>query len=152
MKKLLLMLLTIFSSSLSAKTIIILRHADRLEEIDDLSVAGYQRAERLKSMFVAQKINLLFSTNYIRTTKTIAPLAQAQQLETKLYESSSRVVEKIKASTAETIIIVGHSNTVPEIVKGLTGVDVPAIADDEFDNMFVVSMLGDKNSILKLKW
>jgi len=36
------------------------------------------------------------------------------------------------------VLVVGHSNTVPEIVKALSGITVPAITDAEYDHIFVV--------------
>ena len=47
------------------------------------------------------------------------------------------LIAKIKSHPNDVVVVVGHSNTLPVILKALVGVDV-AIADNEYDNLFVV--------------
>jgi hypothetical protein len=50
------------------------------------------------------------------------------------------VVQSVHTTYAGgTIVIVGHSNTVPALVKALSGIDVGAIAHDSYDALFVVT-------------
>jgi len=49
------------------------------------------------------------------------------------------------------ILIIGHSNTIPGILKrlGVTALDISEIPDNEYDNLFVVTV---KNKKVSLKW
>ena len=49
------------------------------------------------------------------------------------------------------VLIVGHSNTVPEILKGLGIQDAIVIGDSEFDNLFVVTC-GASASLVRLRY
>ena len=50
-------------------------------------------------------------------------------------------------------LIVGHSNTVPEIVQKLSGVTVPAIGEDEYDTVYIVTVpTFGKSSVLRMKY
>ena len=57
-------------------------------------------------------------------------------------------VEKLKAATGN-VLVVGHSNSVPDIVKALGGTAAITIADDEFDNLFIVRP-GPPASVIRL--
>ena len=60
------------------------------------------------------------------------------------------LIDKVKASDGN-VLVVGHSNTVPEIIKSL-GVSEPvAIPDDQFDNLFVV-IRGARPTLLRLHY
>ena len=47
------------------------------------------------------------------------------------------------------VLVVGHSNSVPDIVKALGGTAAITIADDEFDNLFIVRP-GPPASVIRL--
>lgn len=49
-------------------------------------------------------------------------------------------VSELVASSAGSVLIVGHSNTVPELIKALGGDIVPAIDDATYDDLFVVTL------------
>jgi hypothetical protein len=51
--------------------------------------------------------------------------------------NTALLIAKIKSHPNDVVLVIGHSNTVPAILKALTGVDV-SIADNEYDNLFVV--------------
>jgi broad specificity phosphatase PhoE len=56
-------------------------------------------------------------------------------------------VETVHAKYAGgTVVFVGHSNTVPALVKAFSGVDVGEIAHDSYDRMFVVTLRPDGSS------
>ena len=69
---------------------------------------------------------------------------------TVLTSKSTRRSSRIVAATGN-VLIVGHSNTIPDVVKEL-GVTPPVtIGDDEFDNLFIVST-GTSPSVLRLHY
>jgi phosphohistidine phosphatase SixA len=145
----------LFAASASAQqTIFVVRHAERADTTpaagaamtapspsDDppLSTAGHERAARLAAMLRSANIKYIFATEFLRTRQTAAPLAQARHLETvsvpgKEPDALFGELRGLKGN----ILIVGHSNTVPDILKRLGIKEEIAIGDSEFDNLVVV--------------
>jgi broad specificity phosphatase PhoE len=145
-------------------TVVLVRHAEKeLVTIEDppLAPAGERRAERLAQIFGTAggpgRIDGIYVTNARRSQQTAAPLAARLGLRPSVLPAStssdniaSQVLREHRGGRA---LVVGHSNTVPEIVKALSGEDVPPIADDEYDNVYVISVptFGSAN-VLRLKY
>lgn len=101
-------------------TIYLVRHADRVESVDALNDLGVKRAEDLKRAMRKNNIQHIFSSDYTRTKQTAAPLAEALKLSTKIYDAGNlpALVKKIKDHHRnQNILIVGHSNTTPEMAN-----------------------------------
>jgi broad specificity phosphatase PhoE len=123
--------------------IILVRHAEAVPDAGNdpvLSEAGIARARALAAALKDAGVKAVITTQYQRTILTGRPLAEATGAE--LINLSAQTELDTAALGAKysggVIVIVGHSNTVPAIVKGLTGVDVE-IAHDSFDQMFIVT-------------
>lgn len=134
------------------QTIFVVRHAERADTVPaggaamtapstdpPLSTAGHERAARLASMLRSANIKYIFATEFLRTRQTAAPLAQARHLETVSIASKDpdALIGELRGLKGN-VMIVGHSNSVPDILKRLGVKDDIAIADTEFDNLFVV--------------
>jgi phosphohistidine phosphatase SixA len=50
------------------------------------------------------------------------------------------VAARVREHGAGTVLVVGHSNTVPAIVEALGAPAVGAIADDEYFHLFIVQI------------
>ena len=110
------------------------------------------RAAALAALLKDAKIAAIFTTEYKRTRDTAQPLAAATGVAAAAIDSkdAAGLIDKVKAS-AGNVLVVGHSNTVPDIIKAL-GVSEPvAIADDQFDNLFVV-IRGARPTLLRLHY
>jgi len=131
-------------------TIILVRHAEAVAGAGAdpvLSEAGIARANALAAALIDARVTAVMTSQYRRTVLTGTPLAAAANaplvattvrgdLETHVRD----IVQTVHAEHAGgTVVIVGHSNTIPALVKGLTGADVGAIAHDAYDNLFVVT-------------
>jgi len=104
-----------------------------------LSAAGEARARRLATMLADAGIKAVFATEYRRTRDTAVPLAAEIGLEvqTNPARDTAGLVARLRADHAgEIVLLVGHSNTVPEIIKALGGPEV-TIGELEYDNLFV---------------
>ena len=141
-------------------TVFLIRHAERADSAPgatpaadpDLSDAGRARAEFLAVALKDAGITAIYVTEFKRTQQTAAPLAKALGLTVRIVTSKSTadLVKQLKAGRGNALVV-GHSNSVPDVVKGL-GVRAPvAIGDDEFDNMFLVA-LGPTPSLLRLHY
>jgi len=143
-------LLLIAAVPVSAQqTIFVVRHAERADgggggmntpaTDPPLSAAGQERAARLAKVLRSADIRAIFTTEFIRTRQTAAPTAQALPLPAVAIPSNdpAAVIAKARAATGN-VLIVGHSNTVPDLLTRLGIRAEIAIGDTEFDNLFVV--------------
>jgi broad specificity phosphatase PhoE len=142
------------SSSFSQSTVFIVRHAEKADNSKDaeLSEAGRARAEALANMLTDSKISAIYTTEFKRTQQTAAPLAKALGLTVTSLpaEDQAALVAKLRTSTANSLVI-GHGNTIPDIIKAL-GISEPInISDGDYDNLFVV-LLGEKPCLIRLHY
>ena len=133
-----------------ATTVVVVRHAEK--STDDprdpsLSAAGEDRARALSSVLRDAGVTDIYTTQYKRTRQTAEPLAQQSGIsivERPINAANSATYardltqEILTRSAGKGVLVVGHSNTVPDIVKSLSGSAVPAMTDSEYDHIFVI--------------
>jgi broad specificity phosphatase PhoE len=122
--------------------IVLVRHAERVPSAmtDDvpLTDAGQARAQRLATMLAKAEIQAIFVTRFARTRQTAKPLADLLRL-TPIEESDTQhLIAQLRTHGDENVLVVGHSDTVPDVIKAFGGPSV-TIADDAFDDLFVLS-------------
>ena len=104
-----------------------------------LSAAGYDRAAKLAALLASAQLKYIFTTEYLRTRQTAAPLAEKLKLTPVM--SASKDPDPLVARVRQVkgnVLIVGHSNTLPDLLKKLGVKDVVNIGDNEYDNLFIV--------------
>ncbi len=133
-------------------TIIFVRHAEAAggdPRDPSLTPAGEVRAAALSKALSGAGVVAVYTSQYNRTrstggvvgkaagaTVTVVPVAGAT-----LDADASTLIERIVRDHAgKTVLVVGHSNTVPLMVKKASGVGVDAITETEFDRLFVVNI------------
>lgn len=127
-----------------ATTILVVRHAEKASATagdPPLSSAGKARARALAHVAGGAGISAIYVTQYRRTQATVAPLATKLHLtpvEHPAADTPGLVSDIQNNRRGQTVLVSGHSNTVPEIVKGLTGVTMEEIPDGQFDNLYLV--------------
>ena len=110
-----------------------------------LTEAGKQRAEALKLALKGKRIERIYSTNYVRTKATAQPLAESSGIKIDIYDPrDTGFVRRIKDMPLGNILIVGHSNTVDDLVNQLMGQktiegDLP---DSEYGDLFIIKKKG----------
>ncbi|HKV99648.1 MAG TPA: phosphoglycerate mutase family protein [Vicinamibacterales bacterium] len=142
--------LAVPAAAMAQRLVYVVRHAERADggmppagvakPDPPLSEAGKARADKLASMLAISGVTAIYVTEYVRTQQTAAPLAAALKLRPAVIPSSGTadLVARLKADHRNDIVlVVGHSNSVPEIIKALGGPPV-TIADDEYDKLFIV--------------
>lgn len=125
----------------AATTILVVRHADRAGQADSLTTAGVWRAEILAHVAGAAGVKAIYHSDTRRTRQTAEPLAKELGLTPIVYttKENDTLVERIFAEhEGETVLVVGHSNTVPTIIATAGGPKIADLPDDEFDKLFVV--------------
>jgi len=118
--------------------IYLVRHGEKLAGQDpDLSPRGLARAQHVAAILHRAGITAIFSTKTARTLQTAAPLAQQTGLTVQLYDALAplALVEQVRKLTGA-VVVVGHSNTLPELIKLFGGAPGSDIADDEFDRLY----------------
>ena len=129
----------------------LIRHAekvrsDKTDSNPDLNEKGLLRAHNWKNYFSNKNISKIYSTNYKRTLNTVKPLALENGLETLIYSASDiEYNDFIKSNIGETILIVGHSNTIPGFVNKLINDNYyDQIEDTNNSNLYIVSICKSK--------
>jgi phosphohistidine phosphatase SixA len=120
------------------------RHAEKQSDDADtpLSAKGLARADCLAQTLKDAHINAVLVTQYKRTHQTAAPtmresLAKEQQFDSK--QSDQTVSAARGAAQLGNVLIVGHSNTLPDILKAL-GAGTVTIPDSDYDLLFVLDI------------
>ncbi len=104
------------------------------------------RAQALASTLKGKGVNAVYATEFKRTQQTAKPTAQAVGVDVIIINNADRptLIERAKsAPMGSAVLIVGHSNTVPDIVRELTGEAVDGISENEFDNLYEVVFEAD---------
>lgn len=150
---LLLSSLLLVSTSFAGPTIFFVRHAEKATtggDDMDISEAGRVRAESLATLLKDAEISAIYTTEFKRTQQTAAPLAKAVHVEPAVISSKDQpaLIAKLRASSGN-VLVVGHGNTIPDLIKTL-GIGTPInIADNDYDNLFMV-LLEEKPHMLRL--
>lgn len=135
---------------LFAQNIFLVRHAERADTVGgaaptmgadpSLSDVGHRRAEALATALQDAGITAIYVTEYKRTQETAAPLAKALGLTPTVVPAKDTpgLVAQLKRAPRN-VLVVGHSNSVPDVVKALGVAAAVTIGDAEYDRLFVVT-------------
>ena len=134
-----------------ARTIYLVRHADKVSEDTDspLSDAGRVRAKCLAKTLEDAQIQQIFTSDLQRTQQTAAPLAEKLHLKPVAIPigKPDDLIEAIRSSKAKSVLVVWHDATLPKILSALGAPEIVSIAHTEYDRFFVLTLAGDgKNS------
>jgi broad specificity phosphatase PhoE len=150
----------ISTAAFAQPTVFLVRHAERadtaaggapaMDKDPSLSAEGHQRAGLLAAVLKDAGITAIYVTEFKRTHETAAPIAKALGVTvTEIYSKDmAGLLARLKPGKGR-VLVVGHSNSVPEVIKGL-GVKTPVtIGDAEYDNLFIVTPQRD---LLRLRF
>ena len=142
-------------SDTEAVIFILVRHAET--EPDGtrdapLSTTGETRAAALKALLSSQPIKGVYSTDYKRTKGTAQPLAEAKSLSVETYhpfDDKNFLNSLIEKHTGQTVLVAGHSNTIPVMVNLLIGEEkFEALDHSDYGNIFIVTATKTGNGTL----
>lgn len=135
-----------------AQTVILVRHAEKADQSADpvLSDAGEARAHALADRLSVSSIDLILTSTLQRTRLTAAPTASANSVEPQAIGLDqgttahvAEIVARVKSMPEDaTILIVGHSNTVPLIARAL-GQRASDMPDCEYDRFLTLRLEGE---------
>ena len=130
-------------------SVFVVRHAEKADPTDPdtpLSEAGEARAITLAEALKNRGVKAVYATEFKRTQQTATPAAQAAGVDVVVVNNTDRtlLLERARAvAMGSAVLIVGHSNTVPDIVHELSGETVDGINENEFDNLYEVVFEAD---------
>jgi broad specificity phosphatase PhoE len=132
-----------------ARKILLVRHAEKIvggSKDPSLTAKGFQRARNLAEMLKKHQITAIYSTDYKRTKQTAAPAARLLDLSVALYDPRKlkEFATQIKQSSGN-VLIVGHSNTTPQLVNLLGGDSHGEIDESEYTRLYILSI--DKDDV-----
>ena len=135
--------------------VVLVRHAEPLPTGTDpgLSTAGKKRAIALAKLLVDAGVTAIFTSDLKRTKETAAPLATQTSLTPVVINNDPAAAAAQVRAAGKRVVVVGHTNTVPDIIKALGGPAGVVIEHDEFDRMFVLHLpASGAESLLSLRY
>ncbi len=136
--------------SATTTIVVLARHAEKeAGSIQDppLSAEGEQRAQRLAQMFGQGSgvghLDAIYVSDARRTQQTAAPLAERlgkQPIVIPAADIKGTAARVLHDHAGGVVLIIGHSNTVPALIRELSGIEVPPMGADEYDTLYVVSI------------
>ncbi|MEO8366977.1 MAG: phosphoglycerate mutase family protein [Pseudoxanthomonas sp.] len=136
-------------------TFVIVRHAEKASDDardPSLSDTGKTRARNLAHLVADTPLIAAYATGFRRTQQTAQPAADAHGIKITIYDakiSATALASQLRAARGHgTVLVVGHSNTVPDIVAALSGQPVEAMSDDQYDLVYRVRTGSDGKTTL----
>src|SRR5262245_51582680 len=145
----------LLSAADAAPVVFIVRHAEKASATDkdpDLSPEGKKRADALAHILKDSEITSVFVTEFKRTQETAAPTARAAHVSVTVVPASDigTLVEKLRSLNCNALVV-GHGNTIPELLNALGIAALVSIPEDDYSEIFAV-LIGDEPELLRLHY
>lgn len=144
-------------ASCKTTTYYISRHAERAGTMSNdpqLTPEGEKQALDLRDYLKNKNIKGIYSTNFNRTKATARPASEQFNLPITIYnpQQANNMLDSFKATNKNNILIVGHSNTVDDMVNRLMGANTMTdLPETEYGSLFVVKKKGSSYTFEKIK-
>lgn len=143
------------TGTISGATVIVVRHAEKVDDSRDpvLSQAGVERAEALATVLDHAGLDAAYASQYRRTRLTAMPAARDAGISVRIAPIEGDIdawaqgfaAELARNHSGETVLVAGHSNTVPPLVAALCGCRVEALTDSDYDRIYIVTGTGGEH-------
>jgi len=134
-------------------TVYLVRHAEKELSADNpknppLTACGEQRAENLSTFFGAINLDVIYSTEYLRTKGTAQPVAQKKEKEVEYYDPQKlEDFAKLLIKNKQDVLVVGHSNTTPVLAGLLVGETLTPFDESIYNRIYQVVLYKDKGRL-----
>ncbi len=138
------------TAAIASLTVIVVRHAEKVDDSRDpaLSKAGSERAEALAAAVENAGLDAFYASQYQRTRLTAMPAAEAAGLPVRIEPIEDDIeawaqafaAELVEKHPGQSILVAGHSNTVPPLVAALCRCEVAPLADSDYDRIYILTM------------
>ena len=135
--------------------VFVVRHAEKAVGGGDdppLTEAGLRRAQALVQVVEDAHIGAIYSSQFTRNRETSKPLSDktgvpVTEVPVNLYQPGDYgqmlAKEILSKHAGECVVVVGHQNTVPGVIQGLSGQTVPGLRDTEYGSLFIIIIPAD---------
>lgn len=127
--------------------IYLIRHAEKIrsdknEKDPLLNKTGLLRAQKWSEIFEKIEIEKILSTNTKRTISTVIPTSRDKEIEIEIYSPDKIDYESfLKENKGRKVLIVGHSNTIPETTNKLIKNNFYSdIEDNNNSNLYYINI------------
>jgi len=135
-------------------TLYLVRHAEKQVDGGDdpgLTDAGKHRSEQLARWLAGQGVTDIWSSDYRRSRATADPLALMQGLEVMLYDPHDLpALARNLRENRQNALIVGHSNTTPDLARLLCECFIRDMDDADYDRLIVISVSAEATQVKTL--
>ena len=131
------------------RTVYVVRHAEKELGVPDppLDARGQRRASSLPDRIRALPVTSVWSSDFVRTRSTAAPTADARSLDIRTYDldgsvdaAMRRLADRLRRGEGGSHpLVVGHSNTVPDLLAALGVPVAPTLTDQDYGDLFMVT-------------
>jgi phosphohistidine phosphatase SixA len=152
------LLITAASQAAAQQAVIVVRHAEKADQTPDaaLSAKGRARAKALADLLRGAGVTHVFTSEFLRTRETAAPLAKALGLTAEQVPARDlpALVARLHAlDPASIVVVVGHSNTIPPMLTVLGWPNTLDLHEGDYDDVFVLAPHhGQRASMVRLKY
>lgn len=149
------------TAQLSAQTkptvVILVRHGEKAAAPaadPPLTEAGIARSKALAAALANMTVQAAITTELARTRETAQPIVDAQHLTAEVVHTgpvaahAKAVADAVRAHAGQTVLVVGHSNTVPAIIAALGGPKLADICDSQYSNFYVLILHDNKADLV----
>ena len=125
-------------------TIYLVRHAEKVlssgdSNDPDLTLCGAQRAEAISEFLSDVKLDIIYSTDYIRTQNTAGPTALSKELKPVKYDPNElEAFSKVLIDRKQDALVVGHSNTTGVLAGLLVGEEIGEFDTSIYNRIYQV--------------
>lgn len=151
-------------------TVYLVRHAERADEPRQdppLNEKGNLRSQELARVLANANVKAIITSQYLRTKQTAEPLSKKFNVAVTSIslsvspsnprqvaeQSTAEVTNKILEHGGGSVLVIGHSNSIPDVIKMLGGDTVPVIDEKKFDDLFVVTVYAKgKATVARMKY
>jgi phosphohistidine phosphatase SixA len=118
------------------------RHFEKqLGDNPSLTETGKFRAQALAAFFSDKSLNHVYSTDYHRTLETATPVVELKNVDIQSYDPRNLVEFATKLKTLDHVLVVGHSNTTPELLD-LMGGEKINIEENDYGVVYMLQKNG----------
>ena len=135
--------------------VFIVRHAEKSKGKDPgLTAVGAKRAAALAKIVARERVTAAYATEYKRTQETVLPAAEGAGLTPTIVGARDvkGLAGRIRKTIGGRIVVAGHSNTVPMLLRALGVRERISLTDDDYGDLFIVRLTENGTKMLRLQY